>query len=85
MGWQERFHEDIKWYLGECGVDDIEKVIDFEEDTYSGGYCETCWYESELVTVTYLNSDGDTLRHDEYMSMSDFLDSITRRDADDDV
>ena len=39
------------------GITAIE-VTSFEEETVSGGYCETCYYEETLVDITYITETG---------------------------
>lgn len=57
----EGFKEFIKTYLRDVdGHTDVDVVVDAEERTEYGGYCESCYYEDVMVDVTYLNEDGET-------------------------
>lgn len=37
--------------------DGVKKVLSFEEEKYSGGYCESCAYEETVVEIRYINDD----------------------------
>jgi hypothetical protein len=56
-----------------CGVsDDSLKVVEDSETVY-GGYCETCWYEDEFVTVTVYAEDGSELAKESFYYMEDLI------------
>jgi predicted nucleic-acid-binding Zn-ribbon protein len=44
----------------------VTEVIDFEDETYYGGYCETCSYEETHCVVTYKTADSDMTKRYEY-------------------
>jgi len=37
---------------------DVKEVVSYEDDTYYGGYCETCSYEEAIVNIYYVDSKG---------------------------
>lgn len=57
MSFKESFYAAFLSILKEYGFDAVE-VTNVEETTESGGYCETCWYETQVVEVTYVDSNG---------------------------
>lgn len=34
-------------------------ILDFREETYNDGYCETCWYEYTVVEIDYRSRAGE--------------------------
>lgn len=56
MNIESVIHEALANYM-RGGLDlDVAEVVSFEDDTASGGYCETCYYEYAVVKVHYQNS-----------------------------
>ncbi|WP_280485409.1 hypothetical protein [Nocardia cyriacigeorgica] len=45
---------------------DVAEVVDFREETRSGGFCETCAYTEVVIEVTYLDSSGAIQKDDIY-------------------
>lgn len=55
------------------------KILDWEEYTEYGGYCDTCAYEETHVRVKYeLPGDNEVLLYDYYGSFSELLDQLLR-------
>lgn len=52
---------------------DVKEVIGYEDDTESGGYCDTCFYIEAIVNIYYLDSKGE--RH-KYVYNGDFAELI---------
>lgn len=50
MSFKESFYAAFLSILKEYGLDAVE-VTNVKEETDSGGYCETCWYETQVVEV----------------------------------
>lgn len=44
--------------------DDAVEVIDWDESVYYGGYCETCSYESVMITIQYRTKSGEVKKHE---------------------
>lgn len=74
-----------KWLLANNNIDwtDVKKVISVEDETYYGGYCETCAYEEERLTVQYLDNDDNRQRLSTYYEFSDCLKMLLRGEIDD--
>lgn len=58
MSWKEALHEGLRQMLIREGIN-AEKVTAFAEDTYSSGYCDTCYYEEIRVHIYYDSSEGN--------------------------
>jgi predicted nucleic-acid-binding Zn-ribbon protein len=56
----DKFKEVLLVWLNGRGVE-ATKIIDWDEDTYSGGYCETCSYDETEVSIAY-NDDAGNFR-----------------------
>jgi hypothetical protein len=77
--WKDAFHEDVKKYLAErqwSPVTDVAEILRVYDDTESGGYCETCYYEEEVVIVEYINEAGEELTKTIDLSMREFMESL---------
>lgn len=55
IDFQDSFKNALKRWMIEYGLDVVE-VVDFQDDTESGGYCDSCWYETAVVVITYIDS-----------------------------
>lgn len=40
------------------------KVLEVYEETYNGGYCETCSYEDQRMVVKYRDAEGEIIFYD---------------------
>lgn len=38
--------------------DPAVEIVDFREETYNDGYCETCWYEYTVVEIDFRSESG---------------------------
>ncbi|AWN04467.1 hypothetical protein PBI_GRAYSON_127 [Rhodococcus phage Grayson] len=79
MSWKEAFNADVKKYLAERQwnpVTDVAEILRVYDDTESGGYCETCYYEEEVVIVEYINEAGEHLTKTINLSMREFMESL---------
>ena len=45
-------------YLKRQGVEDIDQVVNFWDDTESDGYCSTCYYTYAVVKIEYKTTAG---------------------------
>lgn len=54
------------------------EVIDWEEATEQGGYCETCYYEDVLVEIEYRTADGDRKTYRYYGKFWQLVQELTR-------
>ena len=54
---EDKFKEVLSVYLNNLGYE-VTAVDSWEEDTYSGGYCETCAYDETQVVITYITGGG---------------------------
>lgn len=53
----------IKWAekkLTAAGVE-FHKVIEVTQDTYTDGYCDTCYYEEERMCIKYYFKENDPM------------------------
>lgn len=57
MSLNENIRYAFAQFLKDRGLDVVE-VIDWDERTVYGGYCETCAYEFIEVDIEYRNSEG---------------------------
>lgn len=77
--WKDAFHEDVKKYIeaNEWGFEDkIKEVTSVYEDTRSGGYCETCWYEETVTVIEYVGTDGLCHETEISINMKSFMESL---------
>ena len=56
---------------------DCQEVVSWYDDTQSSGYCETCYYESAVVRMTYLNSNGITAQYTYSGSFGDLISDLS--------
>lgn len=49
--------------------------VTIEQETRSGGYCETCWYSEEVMVVYANGKEIDTLYTDLASILTEILDS----------
>lgn len=52
---------------------DIVEVTYVDENTYQGGYCETCSYTEHELTVCYTDGDGEKHSLEFSTTLQDFL------------
>lgn len=60
MSVQDSLKEALATMLREEYNIDAVKVIDWADEIERSGYCETCYYEEQVVNITYVDSDGDS-------------------------
>lgn len=73
----ENFYACIAGYLREEYGRDVSTVVNVEETTESGGYCETCWYEETVLYIEYRDSNGGLQDTTIYESFATLLRSLT--------
>lgn len=54
---------------------DAVEVTKVKEETETGGYCNTCWYETQVVEVHYIDINGAELM----LTVSDNLSDLVNR------
>lgn len=59
---------------------DVAEVVSYEQESRSGGYCDTCAYTDIVVEVCYRTSEGDVLTHDIYGSMASLVEDLSAFD-----
>lgn len=57
---------------------DAVEVTDVKEETESGGYCETCWYDTQVVEVHYVNGNGAELTQTISENLSDLINRLVK-------
>ncbi|ALH46906.1 hypothetical protein AVU87_gp39 [Mycobacterium phage Theia] len=72
------FKEAFKKLLIEEGVQDVDEVVSVEEDTYYSGYCETCYYEEQIVRVHYLDTHGAAQSHAIWDTLSNLINDLLK-------
>jgi hypothetical protein len=70
---EKRFKEFLAEYLRrECNRD-VKLVTGVNEKVVSGGYCETCWYESTEVDIFYVDSKDNAKVYNFYGTMAELF------------
>lgn len=59
--------------LAGAGITDVAEVVDYEDQQFSDGYCETCYYEYYKLVITYKDSDGVIKTYQHYDTLADLL------------
>ena len=77
MGYKEKMNEAVAEFLREKYNIDAVTVIDFDDRTVYGGYCETCAYEYTEADITYLDSNGEAQVYSYSGTFAELLNSIT--------
>ena len=54
-------------------IESNEVVVDFEEKTLYGGYCDTCYYSDEVIVFTIQRPDGTQYEYTEYINLAEIL------------
>lgn len=75
-GWKERLKDALAEMMREEYTLDCVEVLEFEDDTESSGFCDTCYYEQAVVRVKYIDSDGDTQFYTYRGSFSELMGSL---------
>ncbi|OKI54541.1 hypothetical protein [Micromonospora sp. CB01531] len=80
---EETFKGLLARYLTKYHDDAIE-VIDYEQDTEAGGYCETCYYEDTVVRIKYISAaSGDRRQFTYYGDMGELIRCLTSFEEED--
>lgn len=59
------------WLIQNHGIA-VDEVLSYEEENYSSGYCETCYYEEVRVNIEYLEG-GLRRSYTHYGSFGDLI------------
>lgn len=55
----DRIKEDLAKFMRDHYRLEVSEVLDWEDDTESTGYCDSCYYEYAVVKVKYIDNDFD--------------------------
>ena len=80
MTLDERIKESMARMLRRDYHLDCNTVTSYDETTINLGYCETCWYEIQVVDIYYVNSYGKN----ESFQVSDSFAELIRNLTDED-
>lgn len=78
MSFKENFYGAFLGLIKENYDSDAVEVTDVKEETESGGYCQTCWYETQVVEVHYINSNGAELTQTISENLSDLINRLVK-------
>lgn len=56
---------------------EVDRVLSWEEEDKSTGYCETCYYEYTELNLTYLGVDGQTYTYEYSGNFAEFMRDLT--------
>lgn len=70
---EDTFKELLARYSRKVYRNDIAEILSYEQETRSGGYCESCYYDEIVVEVRYLSTSGETKRFDIYGDMGELI------------
>lgn len=56
----------------------VAEILDFEDFTYYGGYCETCSYEDTYCRITYRTLEGETRTYEYTDSFADLINALVK-------
>lgn len=77
MAFKDSLNEALAKYLRDNVALDVVEVLEFEDKTIYGGYCETCAYEEVVAVITYKDSTGDTREYQYYSSFANLIRNLT--------
>jgi predicted nucleic-acid-binding Zn-ribbon protein len=70
------FHRSITGFLADRGFS-VSKILDVEQETREGGYCETCWYSEVTVDITFEDGNGEWTCYTYYGDMGALIRELT--------
>ncbi|MEU9871141.1 hypothetical protein AB0C87_25255 [Actinomadura sp. NPDC048021] len=70
------FHKSIEEFLKDRGFT-VSKILDVEQETRTGGYCETCAYEEVVVDITFEDGDGQWTLYTYFGDMGELIRELT--------
>lgn len=77
---RHKFREDGGYWLDDKHRKALNEAVKFEieQETRSGGYCETCWYEYVAVVVYAVDANGTRIEiyEDSDASLVDLMQEI---------
>lgn len=63
-------------------VDATAEVIEYEQDTEAGGYCDTCYYSDTVVRIVYVSSaSGSRREYTYYGDMGELIRDLSEFDT----
>lgn len=79
MAWQDEMKKSMAKMVEAYTSDSDVEVIKWEEDIEYGGYCNTCFYESAIMRITYTRgADDKVLVYTYDGSFSDLIQTLTQ-------
>lgn len=60
----------------ELPYETVTEILDFADETYYGGYCETCSYEETHCYVTYKLESGETRQYEYSGSFASLINEL---------
>ena len=75
MAFEDSFKLAVKDWLVAKGVEAVEVQV-VEQDTYSSGGCESCYFEAIEVNITYLDNSGQSRLYSYYGDMSELISQL---------
>lgn len=72
----ERICESLAEFMRESYRLDVSEVVEWEDDTESDGYCDSCYYEYAVVKVKYIDNDFDKCTWTYRGSFADLINSL---------
>lgn len=61
--WEDHIKTAMKTVLEREGVADVARVVHWEENSYTDGFCEPCRYTQIVVEITYRDTNDRYLVH----------------------
>ncbi len=78
MSFKKSFYGAFLELIKENYDSDAVEVTKVVEETERGGYCNTCWYETQVVEVHYTNENGAELTQTISESFSDLINRLVK-------
>lgn len=59
-----------------CGVTDDTLRVEQSTETIGGGYCETCWWEDEVIRVSVYGVDGKVVAEQDFDELGELMRAV---------
>lgn len=69
--------ESMTSYLSRIGYIDV-KAVSYEEDERSEGYCDTCYYEYTVVSISFTTANGSTGVYEYFGDFGQLIRELTK-------
>lgn len=60
-------------FIGRVTGEDVLEILAYKEITYTGGYCESCWYTELRVEILYKTESSPTEKFVYHGNMVEFI------------